>query len=95
MLVGLPHRPLWAGKGGRKRGMPRLPSMEAMRAVSSPQTKAPAPSFIFMKKLMSEPEDVLAQEPFRQKLPDGVPEPLDGLRVFGPHVDVASAAPMA
>ena len=44
MLVGLPHRPLTAGNGGRVRGMPRLPSMEAMSAVSSPQTKAPAPS---------------------------------------------------
>ena len=46
MLVGLPHRPLTAGKGGRGRGIPRLPSIEAIRAVSSPQTKAPAPSLI-------------------------------------------------
>ena len=30
--------------GGRGRGMPRLPSMERIRAVSSPQTKAPAPN---------------------------------------------------
>ncbi len=46
MLVGLPQRPLTAGNGGRVRGMPRLPSMEAISAVSSPQTKAPAPSLI-------------------------------------------------
>ncbi len=45
MQVGHSHRPLTAGKGGRTRGMPRRPSIEAMRAVSSPQTKAPAPSF--------------------------------------------------
>ena len=44
MFVGLPQRPLTAGNGGRVRGMPRLPSMEAISAVSSPQTKAPAPS---------------------------------------------------
>ena len=44
MLVGLPQRPETAGNGGRVRGMPRLPSMLAMSAVSSPQTKAPAPS---------------------------------------------------
>ncbi len=45
MFVGQSHRPLTAGKGGRTRGMPRWPSIEPMRAVSSPQTKAPAPSF--------------------------------------------------
>src|SRR5512140_2888682 len=44
MLVGLPRRPFWAGNGGRVRGRPALPSREAMSAVSSPQTKAPAPS---------------------------------------------------
>ena len=48
MTVGLPHRPETAGNGGRGRGVPRLPSIEAIRAVSSPQTKAPAPSLIWM-----------------------------------------------
>ena len=44
VIVGrfVPH-PLTAGKGGLGRGSPRFPSIEAMRAVSSPQTKAPAP----------------------------------------------------
>ena len=37
------QRPLTAGNGGLARGMPRLPSMDAMSAVSSPQTNAPAP----------------------------------------------------
>jgi len=45
MFVGHPQSPELAGKGGRGRGMPLRPSMDAMRAVSSPQTKAPAPSF--------------------------------------------------
>src|SRR3972149_1464243 len=40
MLVGFPQSPATAGKGGRVRGIPRRPSIEAIRAVSSPQTKA-------------------------------------------------------
>src|SRR5512140_4034988 len=40
MFVGLPHRPFWAGKGGRGRGLPAWPSSEAISAVSSPQTNA-------------------------------------------------------
>ena len=49
MFVGLPKRPDWAGYGGRGRGMPRYPSIEAMSAVSSPHTKAPPPSLIFTR----------------------------------------------
>ncbi len=41
--VGIPNRPRTAGYGGRRRAIPRSPSIEAMRAVSSPQTNAPAP----------------------------------------------------
>src|ERR1035437_3392889 len=41
--VGQPHRPDCAGNGGRGRGVPRLPSIEWIRAVSSPHTNAPAP----------------------------------------------------
>src|SRR5262245_53670951 len=43
MRVGEPHNPDSGGYGGRCRGWPRLPSIEAINAVSSPQTKAPAP----------------------------------------------------
>src|ERR1039457_7152477 len=43
MRVGLSHRPDSAGYGGRGRGVPRFPSMEAIRAVSSPHPNAPAP----------------------------------------------------
>ena len=43
MSVGEPHRPEAAGYGGLGLGVPRPPWMEAIRAVSSPHTKAPAP----------------------------------------------------
>ena len=46
MIVGESHKPLTAGKGGRGLGIPRLPSIEFNNAVSSPHTKAPAPSLI-------------------------------------------------
>ncbi len=45
-MDGHPHKPLTAGNGGRGFGIPRLPSMLLMRAVSSPQTKAPAPNLM-------------------------------------------------
>ena len=44
--VGLPNKPLFAGNGGFGRGIPLSPSIDAIRAVSSPQTNAPAPSLI-------------------------------------------------
>ena len=50
MMVGLPNRPDWNGNGGFCLGSPLWPSMEAMRAVSSPQTNAPAPILISMSK---------------------------------------------
>src|SRR5512139_3585594 len=43
MDVGFPHKPACTGYGGLALGKARLPSMDAMREVSSPQTKAPAP----------------------------------------------------
>ena len=46
ILVGFCHSPDSAGNGGRFLGIPLSPSTEAINAVSSPQTKAPAPSFI-------------------------------------------------
>ncbi len=48
--VGLPNRPFSTGNGGLERGSPRRPSMELNRAVSSPQTYAPAPRRISMSK---------------------------------------------
>ncbi len=43
IAVGLPNRPDCAGKGGLFRGSARLPSIELIRAVSSPAMYAPAP----------------------------------------------------
>ncbi|MND06390.1 hypothetical protein D3C83_277370 [compost metagenome] len=37
IVVGMPKSPAAAGKGGLIRGLPRLPSIEFIRAVSSPQ----------------------------------------------------------
>ena len=49
--VGQSNRPETAGYGGRGRGVPRRPSIDAISAVSSPQTKAPAPRRIWTSKL--------------------------------------------
>ncbi len=49
--VGLSHKPASTDCGGLVRGMPRLPSIEYCSAVDSPQTKAPAPSFIKISRL--------------------------------------------
>src|SRR5690348_2153992 len=43
IVVGWPKTPATAGNGGLMRGLPRRPSNEFMRAVSSPQMHAPAP----------------------------------------------------
>src|SRR5881392_3357977 len=43
IVVGRPNNPAAAGNGGLMRGFPRLPSIELIRAVSSPQMYAPAP----------------------------------------------------
>ena len=53
--VGSAHSPCSMVRGGLTRGMPRLPSMEAVRALPSPQTKAPAPRFTWMRKEKSLP----------------------------------------
>ncbi len=63
MLVGLPYRPLLAGNGGRVRGRPEWPSSEAMSAVSSPQTKAPAPSMVSMSNVKPRPRTFSPRTP--------------------------------
>src|SRR5690606_28856770 len=64
MLVGLPQRPLVAGNGGRTRGSPRLPSIEAIKAVYSPHTKAPAPMRTSKSKEKSVPRIFLPSKPY-------------------------------
>ncbi len=63
ITVGLPQRPLCDGKGGLGEGMPRLPSMDAIIAVSSPHTNAPAPSITCKSKLYEEPNICLPNIP--------------------------------
>ena len=54
--VGWPNSPSRAGYGGLGRGVPRFPSTDAIRAVSSPQTKAPAPRRTSILKLKRVPQ---------------------------------------
>ena len=63
-IVGLRYRPLTAGNGGRGRGSPRLPSIEVIRAVSSPQTNAPAPRRSWMSKLKPVPKMSSPSRPY-------------------------------
>ena len=63
MMVGFPSKPDCAGKGGRGRGIPRRLSIEAIKAVSSPQTKAPAPSLTCTAKLKPEPRIFIPRNP--------------------------------
>ena len=64
MFEGFCQKPFSAGKGGFNRGMPLSPSREAIRAVSSPHTKAPAPAFMRRSKLKLLPNIFLPRKPF-------------------------------
>ena len=64
-------QPAFGGIGGRGRGVPRLPSTDAISAVSSPHTNAPAPSRISTRKLKRVSADVVAQQAQPLRLPDG------------------------
>src|SRR6056297_2170071 len=50
IFEGFPHKQASEGNGGRLRGIPLSPSTYALSAVSSPQTKAPSPSFTYKSK---------------------------------------------
>ena len=71
-LVGLPRYPDSAGKGGFIVGSPRFPSMECIRAVSSPQTNAPAPYRISMSKLKPVPRIFSPSSPYSLACPIAV-----------------------
>ena len=79
--------PFWAGNGGRGRGRPEWPSSDAMSAVSSPQTNAPAPSTVSMSNVEAAAEDVLAEDAVRPRLLDRALEADDRERVLGADVD--------
>jgi len=61
--VGQSKRPCSTVRGGFTRGIPRLPSIEAVRALPSPQTKAPAPRFIWRWKRFPEPRILSPKSP--------------------------------
>ncbi len=50
ITVAFSNKPDSLGNGGLERGSPLFPSIEAISAVSSPQTKAPAPNLILTLK---------------------------------------------
>ena len=77
------------------RGMPRWPSMEAVRAVDSPQTKAPAPWLMRMSKLKPEPRMSSPSRLRSRAVLEGVAQALHGERVLVAHVDVALHGPVA
>src|SRR3990172_2243013 len=64
MFEGFPQTPFWAGKGGLGFGIPLFPSMEFIRAVSSPQTNAPAPSLTIMSRSNPVPNILFPRKPF-------------------------------
>src|SRR5512139_455838 len=64
MTVGLPQSPATAGNGGRTLGMARLPSMDSMRAVSSPQMNASVPKLNSMSKSKPIPNTFGPRKPF-------------------------------
>ena len=61
--VGEFHRPRFEGIYVFILGSPRLPSIEFIRAVSSPHTKAPAPYFSSILKLKLDPSILLPNNP--------------------------------
>ena len=89
--VGLPHRPLTAGYGGRGLGVPRLPSIEAISAVSSPQTNAPAPRRISTSKLKGVLQMLLPSSPRRRASRKATRQPADRQRILRADIDVALA----
>ena len=72
-------------------GRPALPSSEAISAVSSPQTNAPAPSTISMSNLKPRPRILLAQQAVLARLLDRPVQALHRQRILGAHVDDALA----
>ncbi|MBV6504834.1 MAG: hypothetical protein ILNGONEN_00387 [Syntrophorhabdaceae bacterium] len=64
MIVGQSNKPDIAGNGGLERGAPLFPSIDAISAVSSPHTNAPAPSFIETSKLNLEPRIFFPRSPY-------------------------------
>lgn len=67
---------------------PFLPSIEAIRAVSSPQTKAPAPFLDMNLEVKPGIEDILTQQAHRFGLFYCYTQTFDSERIFCAHVDI-------
>ena len=61
--VGLPKSPCSTVLGGFPLGIPLFPSIEAVRALPSPHTKAPAPLLILISKLKFVPSMLSPKSP--------------------------------
>ena len=72
-------------------GVPRRPSIEAISAVSSPQTNAPAPSRISTSKLKGVLQIVVAEQAAPPRLANGRGQPRNRERILRAHVDEALA----
>ena len=68
--------------------MPRRPSIEAISAVSSPQTNAPAPSLTLILKLKLLPRYFVTEESLLLGLRDRETQASDGFGILGTAVDV-------
>ncbi len=73
--------------------MPRRPSSDASKAVSSPQTKAPAPSFTERCKRKSVLSTRSPSRPRSSSLRQGLADPLHRQRILGPNIKDAFVGP--
>ena len=78
-----------ADTAGAGAAVPRSPSIEAISAVSSPQTNAPAPMRMSTSKLKRRPQMLLPRRPSCAGLADRRLQPADRQRILGADVDVA------
>ena len=88
-MVGFWNKPDTEGNGGRGRGMPRRPSTEAMSAVSSPQTKAPAPFLTRSLNWKPRCPTGFSRRPSALRTVDCLVDALDGQGILGAAVDDA------
>ncbi len=92
---GLPHSPLTAGKGGRGRGSPRLPSMEFHeRGLLAADEGAGAHADLQIEGEAAAEDVVAEQAPFAGDL-DRLGAAETARWILGPDVDIAWAAPIA
>ena len=61
--VGLSNNPCSTVRGGLTRGMPRFPSIDVVKALPSPHTKAPAPWLMWRSKSNPEPKIFFPRSP--------------------------------